>query len=129
MSLFVAGRIIARGEVPYLHAYAANSVAIALYEFDRLRTEASDERGRRAASRVGDPVATAEGGGLGRCSALHHAFHQALEEEPLGEGEGDDAGRDDDDVDGGEVRPGPLALPALGARRAPPAWCAPPRRR
>jgi predicted GNAT family acetyltransferase len=32
LSVFVAGRIIARGEVPYLHAYAANSVAIALYE-------------------------------------------------------------------------------------------------
>jgi predicted GNAT family acetyltransferase len=32
LSLFVAGRIIARGELPYLHAYATNAAAIALYE-------------------------------------------------------------------------------------------------
>jgi ribosomal protein S18 acetylase RimI-like enzyme len=32
LSLFVAGRIIERGEVPYLHAYATNAAAIALYE-------------------------------------------------------------------------------------------------
>ena len=32
LSLFVAGRIIDRGELPYLHAYATNSAAIALYE-------------------------------------------------------------------------------------------------
>jgi ribosomal protein S18 acetylase RimI-like enzyme len=32
LSLFVAGRIIERGELPYLHAYATNSAAIALYE-------------------------------------------------------------------------------------------------
>ena len=40
MSLFVAGRIVERGELPYLHAYAANTQAIALYESlgFRLRT-------------------------------------------------------------------------------------------
>lgn len=32
LSLFVAGRIMARGEVPYLHAYADNAAAIRLYE-------------------------------------------------------------------------------------------------
>ncbi len=32
LSVFVAGRISARGERPYLHAYATNSAAIALYE-------------------------------------------------------------------------------------------------
>jgi predicted GNAT family acetyltransferase len=32
LSKFVAGRICARGEVPYLHAYATNAVAIDLYE-------------------------------------------------------------------------------------------------
>jgi ribosomal protein S18 acetylase RimI-like enzyme len=32
LSLFVAGRIIERGEQPYLHAYATNAAAIALYE-------------------------------------------------------------------------------------------------
>jgi predicted GNAT family acetyltransferase len=32
LSSFVAARIHARGEVPYLHAYATNTVAIALYE-------------------------------------------------------------------------------------------------
>ncbi len=32
LSLFVAGVIQARGEVPYLHAYEANARAIALYE-------------------------------------------------------------------------------------------------
>jgi predicted GNAT family acetyltransferase len=32
LSSFVAARIQARGEVPYLHAYATNTVAIALYE-------------------------------------------------------------------------------------------------
>ncbi|OHV86301.1 GNAT family N-acetyltransferase [Mesorhizobium sp. ORS 3428] len=32
LSLFVANRIMARGEVPYLHAYASNVPAIRLYE-------------------------------------------------------------------------------------------------
>ncbi|WP_421915232.1 GNAT family N-acetyltransferase [Mesorhizobium sp.] len=32
MSLFVANQIFARGEVPYLHAYATNAAAIRLYE-------------------------------------------------------------------------------------------------
>ncbi|TPN75433.1 GNAT family N-acetyltransferase [Mesorhizobium sp. CU2] len=32
LSLFVANRIMARGEVPYLHAYASNAAAIKLYE-------------------------------------------------------------------------------------------------
>lgn len=32
MSLFVAGQIFARGDQPYLHAYATNTRAIALYE-------------------------------------------------------------------------------------------------
>lgn len=32
MSLFVANQISARGEVPYLHAYASNAAAIRLYE-------------------------------------------------------------------------------------------------
>lgn len=32
MSLFVAGQICARGDQPYLHAYATNTRAIALYE-------------------------------------------------------------------------------------------------
>jgi predicted GNAT family acetyltransferase len=32
LSLFVANQIIARGEVPYLHAYADNAAAIRLYE-------------------------------------------------------------------------------------------------
>jgi predicted GNAT family acetyltransferase len=32
LSLFVAGRIMDRGERPYLHAYATNAAAIALYE-------------------------------------------------------------------------------------------------
>ena len=32
LSLFVAGRIVERGELPYLHAYATNTAAIALYE-------------------------------------------------------------------------------------------------
>ena len=32
LSLFVAGRIAARGEVPYLHAYDSNAAAIRLYE-------------------------------------------------------------------------------------------------
>ena len=32
LSLFVAGHIVERGEVPYLHAYATNAAAIALYE-------------------------------------------------------------------------------------------------
>lgn len=31
LSLFVANRIVARGEVPYLHAYASNATAIRLY--------------------------------------------------------------------------------------------------
>ena len=47
-------------------------------------------------------------------SALHDALHQPLEEQPLGEGEGDDAGGDHDDVDCGDARPGPLAHAALG---------------
>lgn len=32
LSMFVAGRIIERGEKPFLHAYATNTAAIALYE-------------------------------------------------------------------------------------------------
>ncbi|RAZ75090.1 GNAT family N-acetyltransferase [Mesorhizobium atlanticum] len=32
LSLFVANRIMARGEVPYLHAFASNAAAIRLYE-------------------------------------------------------------------------------------------------
>ena len=32
LSLFVANRIMARGEVPYLHAFASNAAAIGLYE-------------------------------------------------------------------------------------------------
>ncbi|MEI9406505.1 GNAT family N-acetyltransferase [Mesorhizobium argentiipisi] len=32
LSVFVAGRIAARGEVPYLHAYDSNAAAISLYE-------------------------------------------------------------------------------------------------
>lgn len=32
LSLFVANRIMARGEIPYLHAYATNVAAITLYE-------------------------------------------------------------------------------------------------
>jgi len=32
LSLFVANRIFARGEIPYLHAYASNTAAIGLYE-------------------------------------------------------------------------------------------------
>jgi ribosomal protein S18 acetylase RimI-like enzyme len=32
LSLFVAGQISSRGEQPYLHAYATNTAAIALYE-------------------------------------------------------------------------------------------------
>ncbi|RUV75983.1 MAG: GNAT family N-acetyltransferase [Mesorhizobium sp.] len=32
LSLFVASQIMARGEIPYLHAYASNAAAIGLYE-------------------------------------------------------------------------------------------------
>ncbi|PZV34831.1 GNAT family N-acetyltransferase [Mesorhizobium kowhaii] len=32
LSLFVANQIMARGEIPYLHAYASNTAAVALYE-------------------------------------------------------------------------------------------------
>jgi ribosomal protein S18 acetylase RimI-like enzyme len=32
LSLFVAGKIVAKGEQPFLHAYAANDIAIDLYE-------------------------------------------------------------------------------------------------
>lgn len=32
LSVFVSNRIMARGEVPYLHAYANNANAIGLYE-------------------------------------------------------------------------------------------------
>jgi predicted GNAT family acetyltransferase len=32
LSLFVAGRIFERGETPYLHAFATNKPAVALYE-------------------------------------------------------------------------------------------------
>lgn len=41
LSLFVAARIAARGETPYLHAYATNKAAIGLYESIgfRIRTE------------------------------------------------------------------------------------------
>lgn len=41
LSLYVAGQIFAAGEQPYLHAYATNAKAIALYESIgfRLRTE------------------------------------------------------------------------------------------
>ncbi|TIU34462.1 MAG: GNAT family N-acetyltransferase [Mesorhizobium sp.] len=40
LSLFVANRIMARGEVPYLHAYASNVAAVGLYQSIgfRLRT-------------------------------------------------------------------------------------------
>ncbi|MBN9220098.1 MAG: GNAT family N-acetyltransferase [Mesorhizobium sp.] len=40
LSVFVANRILARGDIPYLHAYAANTAAIGLYESIgfRLRT-------------------------------------------------------------------------------------------
>ena len=40
MTLYVAGKIFAKGEQAFLHTYAANSVAIGLYEFIgfRLRT-------------------------------------------------------------------------------------------
>ncbi|MDX8483357.1 GNAT family N-acetyltransferase [Mesorhizobium sp. VK24D] len=40
LSLFVANRIMARGEVPYLHAYDSNALAVGLYESIgfRLRT-------------------------------------------------------------------------------------------
>jgi predicted GNAT family acetyltransferase len=30
--MYVAGRIIERGEAPFLHAYATNTTAIALYQ-------------------------------------------------------------------------------------------------
>lgn len=41
LSVFVANQIVARGEVPYLHAYATNAAAISLYESIgfRLRSE------------------------------------------------------------------------------------------
>ncbi|TIU67745.1 MAG: GNAT family N-acetyltransferase, partial [Mesorhizobium sp.] len=32
LSLFVANRIMTRGEIPYLHAYASNVAATGLYE-------------------------------------------------------------------------------------------------
>ena len=32
LSLYVANQIMARGEIPYLHAYASNAAAISLYE-------------------------------------------------------------------------------------------------
>lgn len=32
LSLFVAGRVAARGELPYLHAYESNAAAVRLYE-------------------------------------------------------------------------------------------------
>lgn len=32
LSMYVAGRILERGEVPFLHAYATNTAAIRLYE-------------------------------------------------------------------------------------------------
>ncbi len=49
MSLFVAGRIIDKGEKPYLHAYATNSMAIGLYESIgfRLRSEMTAAMVRR----------------------------------------------------------------------------------
>lgn len=37
LSLFVANQIAARGEVPYLHAFASNTTAIGLYESIGLR--------------------------------------------------------------------------------------------
>ncbi|RWB32499.1 MAG: GNAT family N-acetyltransferase [Mesorhizobium sp.] len=37
LSLFVASQIMARGEIPYLHAYASNAAAIGLYESIRFR--------------------------------------------------------------------------------------------
>ncbi len=41
LSLFVAGRIAARGEVPYLHAYASNVAATKLYESIGFRLRSS----------------------------------------------------------------------------------------
>jgi len=51
MSLFVAGQICARDEQPYLHAYATNARAIALYESlgFRLRSRMNVAMVRRAA--------------------------------------------------------------------------------
>lgn len=50
LSLFVANRIMARGEVPYLHAYDSNALAIGLYESIgfRLRTTLNMAVVRRA---------------------------------------------------------------------------------
>jgi predicted GNAT family acetyltransferase len=51
LSLFVANRIMARDEVPYLHAYASNAAAIKLYESIgfRLRSAMNIAVVRRAA--------------------------------------------------------------------------------
>src|SRR5271169_1549400 len=49
-----------------------------------------------------------------RASRFQRALHQPLEEELLGEAEGDDARRDHDHVNGGDIGPGPLPLTALG---------------
>ncbi|MDG4884346.1 GNAT family N-acetyltransferase [Mesorhizobium sp. WSM4884] len=50
LSLFVASRIMARGEVPYLHAYDSNALAVGLYESIgfRLRTTVNMAVVRRA---------------------------------------------------------------------------------
>ncbi|MER9404830.1 GNAT family N-acetyltransferase [Mesorhizobium caraganae] len=53
LSVFVSNRIMARGEVPYLHAYANNANAIRIVRIHQLPAEVKDERGRRAARRLG----------------------------------------------------------------------------
>src|ERR1700722_14259319 len=47
-------------------------------------------------------------------SPFQGSFHEPFEEKPLRQRKRDDARRHDDDVDGCEVWPGPLSLPALG---------------
>ena len=50
MTLYAAGKIFAKGEQPFLHTYASNSVAIGLYRIHRLQAEdAHERRGDRAA--------------------------------------------------------------------------------
>jgi predicted GNAT family acetyltransferase len=52
LSVFVANQIAARGETPYLHSYATNAEAIALYESIgfRIRTTLNVVVARRAAN-------------------------------------------------------------------------------
>ena len=45
LSLFVAGQISSRSEQPYLHAYATNTAAIALYRVDRLQAPEQNDVG------------------------------------------------------------------------------------